>query len=666
MAPGAGAAFIGLETGGLHGITADGRSLWQAPLVPPTSTAYLTKHMPVATGMISFYYDTHGGSGNYGMPTIVMHDAATGNQRWSYTPPSDVSYAQFATLEPNSASRSDGVIFTVESGQRVIGIDEHTGNVVVQYALPTSTEFIGDSGITYTLPGKSGPLMVAPDGSVYLQFLSSQLVCSVDCQVLGAADETHQLNLVRIDPTGVGSLQLLHAGGYHADIKGNTITGDLTAQHETIPDGEGGVLAGWDNYSYHTSAGNSYISHVLANGGIAYNASLPFVGWCSSCQPGQSEGQMMVLGDNNSVIAISGAFASALQTVAALDVDSGSLLWSWQSPSTSINLIPLVATWGGGLVAQQQNSTTGQTQIMRVNGVGTLQEGWASQGFVPQPGGPLGLWAGIGAAGYTLMAQDSEIVPAATIWPYAGANPSGSRGVIGLVVENLPLWAKALTRATTLDPTGCDLPIMVNGTALPPAEPVSDATVPENVKLSNKLTKYRSQLTTGNWISSSSCKDLFRKLSDPNAMAYYGALSNAVSQQKWFNGHLSTITTFEAGSYQGDEPADKIELMKVAPISCFELTPPTAFQIENGYKYLPWLAGLAQLQAPANSVYFNGAALDWIAPGDMVHEAFHNVTHKNDANVRIILGMKPPEDPKNISTLDISKKFEDNGCAPGR
>jgi hypothetical protein len=173
------------------------------------------------------------------------------------------------------------------------------------------------------------------------------------------------------------------------------------------------------------------------------------------------------------------------------------------------------------------------------------------------------------------------------------------------------------------------------------------------------------------WITSPGCQNFFSKLKDPNASNYLAGWFNAVEQQNWFNGHLSTVTLFKAGAYETGIPADKLAQMKVFPVSCIELTPPTLLQIENGdARRSFYLVGLSQLQPPSNEAYYNGAALDYIIPSAIAHEAFHNVTQKNDVSVRTILGISPVASPDpnnpNYSTDDISLKLENEGCAPPR
>jgi hypothetical protein len=674
MAPGGGGAdFVGIETGAvLRGLSADGRQLWQSAGQSTSS---------------SFLPDATGGVFDFGA-NLVHHDGATGIADWQYTP-TMAGASQSGLIANTSAVAADNTALAVQtdyvSGSsfraELLGIN--AGSVAFQYALPlihyelhSDVDFCNDVTI-YDQPGPAGPIAVAPDGSVYMALTHGSVTGGFDCHGNYAINDDLMLTLLKVDAGGNTSTRTIHA---YAGPGAEAIY-----PREVIPDGNGGVLAAWDHLQFdasgNVSASAAMATHVDASGGST-DFILPLTTWCGEggrADPRQNPScffpswtstfaaKSMVLSDGNTVAATNG------DKLALFDAASGVASGLWTAPMQH-NLDLIAALWGSGAaVTDVDNSTSPPTQRAAhfFATTGPMYDGWTSTGYVPNLRWPtMGVWAGISPNGAYTQVSQTEIVAAESPWAFPGGNPSGSRGP-SLIVEDIPAWGKNLTTATAVNPAGCELPIVDNGRTLPAAEPVDDASIPENVKLDDKLTKAKNTLLDPKrlWITSPSCQNFFSKLKDPNASNYLAGWSNAVEQQNWFNGHLSTITLFNAGAYETGIPADKLAQMKVFPVSCIELTPPTLLQIENGDKSR-YLVGLAQLQPPSNEAYYNGAALDYIIPSAIAHEAFHNVTQKNDINVRTILGMSPADtsDPNNpnYSTDDISLKMENEGCAPPR
>jgi hypothetical protein len=68
---------------------------------------------------------------------------------------------------------------------------------------------------------------------------------------------------------------------------------------------------------------------------------------------------------------------------------------------------------------------------------------------------------------------------------------------------------------------------------------------------------------------------------------------------------------------------------------------------------------MAQTQPPATDVYINTHALSYLTQGTILHESLHNLTGKNDPDLKIMLDL-----PKGTSaTDDINHKLEAAGCA---
>jgi hypothetical protein len=95
--------------------------------------------------------------------------------------------------------------------------------------------------------------------------------------------------------------------------------------------------------------------------------------WCgnsfSNCDPHAEPdtwpATSLVLGDNNT------AFATNQEELAAFDINTGAVLWTWTPPSGQ--LVGLVAAAdGGGLFATKPNSTTGADDILQFDSSGSL------------------------------------------------------------------------------------------------------------------------------------------------------------------------------------------------------------------------------------------------------------------------------------------------------
>lgn len=398
----------------LRGFTADGQQMWQsAPLQDVFNV------LPGGTGD-AIVLENIGSNSPTGISEIMA-----GQQAWSYAP------ANSFEVSPNPAVRSDGVVFTVEGdstafvggSSRLIGLDEATGSVVFQYQLPASTQT--SSGSTFSAAGVAGPLMIAPDGSVYVEFRNSDSVYT------GQVPDTHfnitySLNLVRIDPNGNASLQLLHSGAVQGGSKTSN-TGDYAYPMEAIPDGQGGVLAAWDLQTYNNTccyAGSAQLSHVVSGGG-AVQYVIPFdrESWCTSsiqCVDGLGPADSLVLGDNNIAYADNG-----FQLI-AFDVNTGAKQWSWQ-PLQNSHFVELVAaTSGGGVAAKDTDGTAPDEQIVRFDASGNGV-------YDVLPNGLTGLdytwtadWPATTAASFTSVANDPiEVAQNTSAVP--GGNPSHTR-----------------------------------------------------------------------------------------------------------------------------------------------------------------------------------------------------------------------------------------------
>ena len=337
----------------LRGLTSDGQQMWQSQ---PISD--VVNIIPSASGDAIILKRVQSN-------TTEISKIVAGQQVWSYAPADVFAFSQ------NPAIRSDGVMFAVEGDNnggaptsRVIGLNETAGSILSQFQLPVSTLTYQGSNPA-NVPGNAGPLMVAQDGSVYVEFYNYNETANgpVPNTVYNV---TYNLNLVHIDPAGNGTLQLLHSGGYVNSV--GLTNGDYVYPGEVIPDGQGGVLAGWELLVFNgaTSTGSAELSHVTSAGGIV-QYTLPFngSGWCGGiggCPLG-GPANSMVVGEHNT------AFATNGDRLIALDVNSGIPKWFQQSPSGE--MIALVAATADGGVTVKETDQNGNENVVSFDSTGT-------------------------------------------------------------------------------------------------------------------------------------------------------------------------------------------------------------------------------------------------------------------------------------------------------
>jgi len=236
---------------------------------------------------------------------------------------------------------------------RLTELDEATGTLVNAIALPNSTtqltnnECINGNNQTSSFPPQVGPPMVDEAGTVRLQVAVTQY--AADGSVCGhqAISSSTTLSLLQVPLSGASgfvTVQTLGAGGF------DVVDIPTAVPAETIPDGAGGVLAGWTYTTSGSSTLETRVSRLSPAGNAQYT--LPFAGgWFF---PNES----MVLGENGV------AFATDSQQVVSFDLVSGSLRWVWQSAAGMIRLNASLSD--GGLAALDSGS---HVVLISANGV---------------------------------------------------------------------------------------------------------------------------------------------------------------------------------------------------------------------------------------------------------------------------------------------------------
>jgi hypothetical protein len=286
----------------------------------------------------------------------------------------------------------------------------------------------------------------------------------------------------------------------------------------------------------------------------------------------------------------------------------------------------------------------------------------------------LGVWAGGVNGGYGQVAE-SEIVPARSQWGFPGGNPSGNRGPVLHIAEDIPVWGFRHQAGLVKSPD-CSVPSTINGVALPAQVPVNYPGIPHDLaKRLNDMTKV---LTGSKMMTSTKCQAFFKcggasATCNPDRAQYYDKLTTAVTQQIRYDGNLSTITLWDAGVWGSAVAQDPTlsAFFKSWAMACdFAPIAPTETPFQG--KQVPLYPTVAetQTQSPATDSYWNDGDLfrSYINPATILHETLHNLTGKSDDELRTLLSIDPSKNPVQslAGTEDINWALEAAGCAPQR
>jgi hypothetical protein len=330
------------------------------------------------------------GSSQNGLPSgvIIDLDGQTGAQAWQYATPGNSSISF-------GAVGLDGSVYAVETD--IQGNNEYSylnslnglsGGLQARIQLPESLTYFhcpSETATGYSSRGL-GPAAVAPDGAFYAQAASSEEIRESNCeagpQPFDFDTWSSNLSLMRVSPDGgVGFISL----------DSSSVPGGFSSV-DVIPDGQGGVLAAWNN----PSNGN-----LMADVGGGAQTTFPI-------QVGT-----MVLGDNNT------AFATNESSVVAFNVPSLVPTWTYTSTGGALSFVN--ATAGGGVVIN--DSQQGVIQLDSSGNAGTPVP--SLQGFVPLT--LLG-WGGISSDPVVELifnpngANGISSVLAASPWPETHGN----------------------------------------------------------------------------------------------------------------------------------------------------------------------------------------------------------------------------------------------------
>jgi Beta-propeller repeat/Glucodextranase, domain B/Bacterial Ig-like domain (group 2) len=302
----------------VQALKSDGTQLWQTT---PNASAY--------SNMVGLG-DNNGGliiraqDSSTGTDALTDVNPQTGVQSWQYVT------QNFDSLATDAAVGLDGTVYIVEnsSSQHADLLDEisgSTGALLGQVQLPTSSDYqynvdCLDDNTGGAEPGDYGPLVVAPDGSVYLEVESQQLTTSYVCEGANESISTtyhESLSLLRVSPGGGTQTQELNSYSTAGYPYPSNSPGDV------IPDGQGSVLAAW---------GDNNGSTFITDPGSGVTQSFPL---------GLNADNSLVLGDNKT------AFGTDGTNVVSFNVSNLQQNWTYASQGGNLNFV--AATSGGGV-----------------------------------------------------------------------------------------------------------------------------------------------------------------------------------------------------------------------------------------------------------------------------------------------------------------------------
>jgi Glucodextranase, domain B/Beta-propeller repeat/Bacterial Ig-like domain (group 2) len=413
----------------VQALKADGEQLWTAPITGGMS--YIASGLGDNNGGLILTGDSSGGT-----PELLDIAGPTGSQNWQFAPQGTGIYS-YPVGAQDIAVGLDGTLYFAGWASDVTGdnwasylyaINGATGALISQTQLPVSNATYhyncnGGTTDTYTFPTPSGPPMVAPDGSVYIEFDVTQqtwtdILYSLGLCVPTLAPYTETLELLRVLPRGGTQTQVLASystsdwGGY------NYATGvlDGAPYHEpgdVIPDGDGGVLASYDAIPNSGSPGGPIITDTTS-GATLILSSLQDVTLDSS----------LVLDDNNT------AFATDGINVVSFSIPNLQQNWTYASQGETLSFV--AATSGGGITVNDS-----QLGVIQLDPHGNASTPVSSL----EAAAPLGLgqtiteapllapWAKISNGQPSVPAGPSLSTPMSP-FPESGGDPQGQRASV--------------------------------------------------------------------------------------------------------------------------------------------------------------------------------------------------------------------------------------------
>jgi outer membrane protein assembly factor BamB len=277
--------------------------------------------------------------------SLVELHAADGNEAWRY-----VSEGRLAKHWTVNEGGDVGIVETLSKPptSALLILNAGTGQVRFRIPFPTSTSTIEGfrckdprrNVLKSVSPSEFGSVLTSNDNNIYVQ-VETRVESTVieECKDKQYSyDDT--LALLRVTPAGETDWRTFEH--IHADGRGGMVAQGRGFAGESIPDGFGGVLAGWTYFSPDNSGGQIRTEARLSRLGPAgqqdFTLSMPY--WSKSVlSPFYGN---MILGEGNVLYAANGP------QLLRFDFQAGDTNWMRHPPTGEVKLDH--ATAGGGLL----------------------------------------------------------------------------------------------------------------------------------------------------------------------------------------------------------------------------------------------------------------------------------------------------------------------------
>lgn len=345
----------------VRGLSADGRQLWQQPLS-------MSAVAPDLAGGLLIGADARGG--------LTDLDGLTGSPLWS----TSIQGGEIAV-------RSDGSVVGI-TGNSIYGplqvfiVNGATGQstlIPIADMKTSTTTYAATDGCRSSGPTTATGAPLAStiftadtDGNAYIEYVvqTSQetvVIGSDTCTELADyATGTDRLVLMTITPDGSASTRDLTSRSFTtASGSAQSGSGSFILPGSITPDGQGGVLATWNELpSYASSA--YMVSHLSATGQSDFR--LPALDNMSVNGPTGALLATVVLGGDGTGYVYSGIDSNTPYTIVAFNTNSGQQLWATQA---GIGVNQMFAQDGGGVIVQGPDMAN-NTKVLAIDSTGTV------------------------------------------------------------------------------------------------------------------------------------------------------------------------------------------------------------------------------------------------------------------------------------------------------
>jgi hypothetical protein len=457
----------------VQALTSDGQLLWRQP------PAGVNRTIPDAFGDLLVEYGLASVTGQ--ATTLIVRDGQTGSPIWEHDSQNAITKL---AIRP-----SDGAVVAIESEPYALTpwgdpytprtyldvFDGSTGQLTLQLPLPQIVDTRHIPYINGCQPKdfvflEAGPTSTAvsidASGNIYLEYYTGD-THTTDVPDCSTGNETKSwisnqyTILLTVSPDGSSSTQTLGSDtatsvavctpetpGYCLYFNG----GSLNSPDNVIPDGQGGALATWQESPYPPNGDTPImVSHVSPSGGGTY--SLPIEGAFE-----------LALGENGVAFA-SGTWVDVGAKAVSFDMNSGQVLWSYESaPGNGVNLVAATAE-GGMLLALTYGGSQGSTSVIDLISVDSLGTP-AKAGSIFAAGPPTYSWsqrwyAPSGAISLPVL------VDQASLW----ATPTGNPSHNGFSAAVCPcLLQSTISTASNFRPSPRQLQRRARSTKFPPSK----------------------------------------------------------------------------------------------------------------------------------------------------------------------------------------------------